>query len=238
MTLKKYLIGYYRLSRIDVILKDFYFPLIIVAVIAAENYSFEIILGCLVSLAILAYAFVVNDCEDYQDDVKDPKKALRNPISAKFLTYSQAVWLLRLTAILSVLVSLLSGSLVPIAIALSGLLAGHLYSWKVIRFKSIPVLDILSHVYALAMVEVLYFLSLPGSEVSLGSYLIFIGVGFFSGGGCFYNQYRDYEVDRKTNITNTAHFLPKEAVKYLSIASYVIGVGLCAAGIVQKVFGF
>ncbi len=236
MKLKKYLIGYYRLSRVDVILKDFYFPLMIVGIIAAWNFTFEIILGLLVNFAILAYAFVVNDCEDYADDAKDPKKALRNPISAKFISYKEAVWLLRLTALLSVLISLVSGSLIPIIIALSGLLAGHLYSWRVVRFKSIPVLDVLSHVYALAMVEVLYFLSLPSSKVTLGSYLIFIGVGFFSAGGCFYNQYRDFEVDQKTNIKNTAHYVSQNTVKYFAIGGYVVGVVLCAFGIAEKAF--
>lgn len=234
----KYIISFWQVSRLKVILKDFYFPLMALATVAIGVVNINVILGYFVNLFILAYAFVINDYEDADDDAKDPKKVMRNPISAGRISKKEGFLLVAITGWVTVGLSFVTLNWISVIIALSGVLVGHLYSWKVIRFKSIPVLDILSHIYALAIVQVLYFISLPDAKVSLGSWLIMIGVGIFSAGGCFYNQYRDYQVDRDTNIKNTASLLPKKIVGILAVVFYVLGVVLCTIGVAERIFEF
>jgi 4-hydroxybenzoate polyprenyltransferase len=237
MNIKKFFIAYYRLSRIDVILKDYFWALTIVSIIAVgfNVKLIDIALATITSLFIQLYAFIVNDCEDAEDDTLDLKKALRNPISAQYITYSQGIKILQITAIVPLLISLLVLGIPSFLIVVSALLVGHLYSWKKVRFKSMPLLDVLSHSYALSMYQVILFMSLKGAQIDISTILIALGAAIFSMGGCFYNQVRDYEVDVKSNLNNTSIFLgSKTKGIYLTVFSYILSISIVAVCIISR----
>jgi 4-hydroxybenzoate polyprenyltransferase len=228
----KYLIATWKLSRAKQILGDFFIPLMLLGIVGGvKELSLNIIFGIIVNAAILFYIFAINDLEDAEDDAKDPKKAKRNPVSSGFITDNEALWILRVLALIAIVFSILSAGFWISVLALSGLLVGHLYSWKRIRLKSVPILDVASHLYMLAVVEVLYFMFLPESVLTTASWFIVFGAGLFSGGGALYNQVRDFEVDQKTKIKNTTALIGKNLSTILTFIFYISGTTLCILGI-------
>ena len=103
-------------------------------------------------------------------------------------------------------------------------LIGYLYSAKPFRFKSRPLIDIISHGFFLAEAEILIFALLPGSQFDVKTLLIAIGVYLFSMGGDLYNELRDWIVDREVGLKNTASILGYNVTRILSYLFYGIGV--------------
>jgi len=234
--LKKLTIGFIRLSRIKVILKDYFWAVTIVSIIAAglNLHLLEYILAIFVTLSVHIYAFIVNDCEDADDDAMDPKKAKRNPISSGFLTYREGILLLQLASFPALIVSYFNAGWKGFALIVLALLAGHLYSWKRVRFKNMPFIDIASHAFALSMFNVIYFMLLPGAVISLGSILIVYGAGFFSAGGALYNQLRDFEVDQKSGLNNTTNVIGYKKSQRLATFLYGLGLILTVIGCIMR----
>lgn len=234
--IKKSLIAFYRLSRINVILHD-YFPYLTIVTIIAVGFKISVLdyfLGIVVSLLVHCYAFIVNDCEDAEDDARDEKKAKRNPISSGFITYKQGILILQLTAIPALIIVFVFQGIPAFLVILSAIITGHLYSWKKLRYKSYPFIDVLSHAYALASFQVLYFMLMPNAEVNIISILAFFAVGLISIGGSLYNQVRDWKVDVAAKLNNTAITIGKNNAQLLSVAFYSIGVSLVSVAIVLR----
>lgn len=233
---KKLLIAYYRLSRIKVIIFDYFWILSIISIVASgfAVLQKDVLIALFVCLLVHVYAFIVNDCEDAEDDAMDEKKAKRNPISSGFITYKQGILLLQLTFVPAIVISFLAHGLPAAIIILSALLAGHFYSWKPIRFKSMPVIDLISHAYALGMFQIIYFMLLPNASAGLPSYAILSGIGLFSMAGSFYNQVRDFDIDVKSNLRNTAITIGKNKAQILSVIFYVAAVLLIISGVALR----
>lgn len=234
----KYLTAFYRLSRINVILKDYFWALTLLSVIAA---GFQIplstlILATLISLSIQAYAFIINDCEDAEDDAMDPKKAERNPVSSGFISNREGILILQLTSFPAAILAYIISGLPGFFLVVLALLAGHLYSWKRVRLKSMPIIDLVSHAFMLAMYAPIYYLLLPGAVITIGSILIIYGLGFFSAGGALYNQLRDYEVDQKSRLNNTTNLLGYNRSRFLAMTFYALGVITIAIGVIERLF--
>ncbi|MEP7103238.1 MAG: UbiA family prenyltransferase [Candidatus Dojkabacteria bacterium] len=238
--IKKFFIAFYRLSRIKVILKDYFIPLTIISIFASgfKVSIFDYVIAILVSLSVHCYSFIVNDCEDAEDDAMDPKKVHRNPISDKFITYKQGLMFLQITSFPTLIIVLVFQSIPASLIILSALLAGHFYSWKTVRFKSYPFIDLLSHCYALGVFQVVYFMLLSNGENSLIGVFSIVGIGLFSMGGALYNQIRDFEVDVKSKLNNTAITIGKGNANMLSILFYSLGVSLIAVAIILRLAKF
>ncbi len=232
--MKKFIIGTIRLTRAKVILRDSLSFLIVLGLIARWKLDVSFVIGIFVITLIFAYAFAVNDIEDADDDAKDPKKKSRNPVSSGYLSNSYAINILRFLAFLSFIASILSAGIYPMIVALSAIFISHLYSWKVVRLKGKYVLDFISHSYFLATAEILYFILLPSSQITLGSFLLLIGVSYISFGGSFYNQFRDYVVDREVNLRNSSSLFTQATVYKISLVFYILGIVICALGIFEK----
>lgn len=179
-------------------------------------------------LAVLAanwlavgFSFMINDVEDARDDAMNPKKALRNPVSAGMLSEKEGTQA-------AFAVALLAGALyltLGFTAALTGWIClgtGYLYSWKRVRLKSVPVLDILSHGFMLAGLQFLaavYAFS-PGRVSGWWTMLIFVSA--VSMYGQMFNEVRDYEGDLKAGVTHTASVIGKRAA--------VVVMGIFLAG--------
>jgi 4-hydroxybenzoate polyprenyltransferase len=151
---------------------------------------------------VVCYAFMINDVEDAEDDAQDPAKVNRNPVSAGILSYRLAYGASYGVAALSAFLFMLLGGL-PMLMGLISLLLSHLYSWKPVRLKAYPVIDLISHCMMLAGLQFLaaYFAFEPKND---GLWLApFVFVTVISLYGQMSNQFRDLENDKAVGLRHT-----------------------------------
>ena len=162
-----------------------------------------------------AFTFMINDVEDAEDDALDAKKQKRNPISAKRISKRTA----QVTTFTVGFMSLIFYSFFDLRVFIYGslgLLLGFLYSYKRIRLKSKPVVDLTSHGIFLALVYFLTAISL-GDTLPSFYHILWLGIPiyFLSVLGDISNEIRDYTVDRKAGLRNTASFINLQHFQHL-----------------------
>jgi 4-hydroxybenzoate polyprenyltransferase len=162
-----------------------------------------------------AFAFMINNVEDAEDDALDKKKVLRNPISVgemKMEVAQLATYVVGLTSL--VLYSLLGFWIFMLGFL--GLSLGFMYSYKRIRLKSRPVVDLVSHGFFMALVFFLTAVNL-GDKLPHLYNLLWLGIPLYlvSVLGDISNEIRDYHIDRKVGIKNTASFINLNRFKHL-----------------------
>lgn len=229
----KHIKNFLRLTRFRVVFLDSFILLSIVGIFASWTFSFSIVFALITNLLILLFAFAINDVEDSEDDALDPAKVDRNPVSSGDIKKSYAYKICATIIVIALLSSFPLGG-TAFVFTMTGLFVGFLYSWKMVRLKSYPVLDVVSHAFALASVQIIIFGSLSNYKLDKTFLAILVGVFFVSVGGSFYNQYRDYEVDRKVRLKNTASLMKKGMVLKLSYLFYTCGIILCLIGVTGR----
>jgi 4-hydroxybenzoate polyprenyltransferase len=160
-----------------------------------------------------AFAFMINDVADAEDDALDAKKRLRNPVSCGRISKNTAQLATFIVGFFSLSLYLLFNTIIFL-FGLSGIVIGFLYSYRKIRLKSKPFVDFSSHGYFMGLV---YFLT----AVNLGAHLpqvrilLWLGVPIYlvSVLGSISNQIRDYSIDRKVGLKNSAKFINFQKIK-------------------------
>lgn len=171
----------------------------------------------------VGFAFMINDVEDAPDDARDPAKAQRNPISAGILSARTGrVWSYRVAGMAAILFATLGPG--PLAAGSACLLLGFLYSWRPIRLKAIPIIDLLSHAAMLAGLQFLaaYWIfadAAPGRWVFPALMIL-----AFSLYGQLFNELRDLEGDLQAGVTHTASYLGPGATHWLMLVWLAIGI--------------
>ena len=212
-----------------------YVPFVIPATLAGVNLALARAgtapdLRLLAALAannlMVAYAFMINDIEDAPDDARDPARAARNPVTCGEISPGMA-WLSSLAvAALALLLYALCG---PLALIVGGfgLVLSHLYSWKPVRLKAWPALDVVSHALSISAL-----LALAGYVVyhpDPGPAWLVIGAAFLgSAYGQLYNQLRDYDMDKAAGLHNTVVMAGPRVTQFLMYGA-VGGAILCGA---------
>jgi 4-hydroxybenzoate polyprenyltransferase len=151
----------------------------------------------------VGFAFMFNDIEDAADDALDPNKVNRNPVSAGLISSS---WAYRVTFCVALIAGVLYFflGLIPFALGMACLVLGVLYSWKKIRLKRYPVLDLISHVLMLAGLQLLCAFTIFSPITATRWIAPFIVVVSISMYGELFNEVRDLEGDRKAGLKHTA----------------------------------
>ncbi|NDJ86692.1 MAG: prenyltransferase [Chloroflexi bacterium] len=186
------------------------------------------------NLGAVAYAFMINDIEDADDDIQDRERGQRNPVAMNEISRS-AAWLASIgVAVIAAFAYAVAGW-VPFILGVITLILAHLYSWKPVRLKARPLVDILSH--ALFLSTLLFLVAYYIYADELGSlWILALGTFLISANGQLYNQVRDYEADRLAGLHNTASILGKRVTDWLETGS-VVGAGVCLLiAIFQGVF--
>jgi len=180
------------------------------------------------SLAVMC-AFMVNDAEDAADDARDPQRAARNPVVTGRMPYRRA-WV----------ASLASGGIAwglyavinpyTWGIGSTTLALAYLYSWRSVRLKAYPLVDVVSHALMLSTLLLLagYFAydAAPGA-----AWWVALGVGCVSAYGQLYNQLRDYEMDQAAGLHNTAAIVGPATTRRLMYSALVAAAGCGLAAI-------
>jgi len=221
--MRKQINGYIRLARCTE-----YFCFVIITTLlgaAASNGVFGWQLaGVLVAnwLAV-AFAFMINDVEDAPDDALTPHKLKRNPVSCADLTPRSAKIASFIVAALATLTYALLGFW-PFVIGAICLLLGFLYSWRPVRFKNKPFLDLASHGLMLAGLQFLaaYFTFQPSPlNRWIYPFLFIVAISLY---GELFNELRDLEGDAKAGLTHTASLLGPRIAFWLMMSLLALGV--------------
>ena len=186
------------------------------------------------NIVAVTCGFMINDIEDAPDDARDPERALRNPISAGAISVRFGYTMYYALSIIAIMLYGMVGPRI-LVIASVMMIFSHLYSWRPVRLKAFPIVDILSHSVLLGG-----FLILSGylvySPIPGNAWWVIASATFGSLYGQFYNQIRDYELDKEAGLLNTTILIGKnttQRIMYLSIALTVICL---AIAIVVEVF--
>lgn len=180
----------------------------------------------LANILAVTFAFMVNDVADAPDDARDPLRAARNAVSSGALT-ARAAWLV---AVVVGVLALALYALLPGPALLTGattLCLGFLYSWRRVRLKAWPVLDVIAHALMLSalltLAGYLAFDAAPGRV-----WWVILMTGLISAYGQLYNQVRDADQDRIAGLRNTTCLLGIGRARALMIVCLGAAGGLLA----------
>jgi 4-hydroxybenzoate polyprenyltransferase len=150
----------------------------------------------------VAYAFMINDIEDAQDDARDPDRAQRNPISSGALSQTSS-YVACVVVVLAALGLYAQGGLHVLLIGIATLVTSHLYSWRPVRLKAWPITDVTSHSLMLGGLLFLSGCFLYAAHIPATTWFIFGAVMLASISGQLHYQIRDYVLDRQAGLYNT-----------------------------------
>ena len=197
------------------------FPLIFL-ISPAYILSHRTIIVFFANLCLTAFGYMFNDAEDAEDDYHDLEKRMRNPISSGHISRGQSYFFSFFILAAGVLPLLLVNTSVFILGVVFGLV-GFLYSWRPLRLKSKPYLDLISHMIFLGFLQFLItYLAFRPLDLSVVPFLMIVIP--FSMMNEIIHELKDYEIDESTNITNTVQRLERLDIRKLLIALTAISV--------------
>ena len=202
------------------------FPLIFF-ISPADLFSYRTVIIFLANLCLTAFGYMFNDLEDAEDDYHDVEKRIRNPIASGEITRRQS-YLFNLFLLSVGLLLLLSISPFVFLLGIIYALVGFVYSWKSLRLKSRPILDLGSHVLFLGVLQFLTtYAAFRPLDLSIAPFLmIIVPISVMNE---ILHELQDYEVDRDTEITNTVQRFERSDIKrflFALLGLVVVGFSL------------
>jgi 4-hydroxybenzoate polyprenyltransferase len=186
--------------------------------------SWKLAIVMVANWLVVAFAFMINDIEDAADDAMNPSKVERNPISAGMISIRVA-WLVTVAVGIASMVFYAGLGFYPFVAGSASLAISFLYSWRQIRLKTVPFLDMLSHGLMLAGLQFLAaYLCFEPSQLShwLYPFLLIVAISMY---GVLFNQLRDLEWDRRAGLKHTAATLGPGISFRLMMSFGFIGLG-------------
>jgi len=180
-------------------------PFMIWLISPAELFTLKALLVLIANMCLTAFTFSFNDIEDAEDDSHDIVKREKNVIANGLLERRWA-YLICTSLLLIGLAALhiVDSQLTMMASIFS--LNSFFYSWKKVRFKSIPFIDLLSHALAIGIQQLV--ITYSAFKPIDSGILPYVGlVSSFSLATQLSQELRDYRVDEMTNIKTTAQLL-------------------------------
>lgn len=195
----------------------------LVFLISPQNlFSSKTVIVFFANLFLTAFVYAFNDVEDAADDRHILEKRKRNPVSNGDLTKTQGYLISFLLLLIGLFLLLIISPLV-FFFGLALAFVGFFYSWKPVRFKSIPVVDLISHVICLGVLQFfIIYLTFRSYDLFLIPFLMIIIPSSLMV-EIFYES-RDFNVDKKTGIRNTIQKLGRFNINKLLIPLSVIAI--------------
>jgi 4-hydroxybenzoate polyprenyltransferase len=167
------------------------------------------------NLFITAFGYAFNDIEDADDDYHDIKKMKRNPIASKELSKKNSFFF-SILLMSTGLILLYYINRTVFFLGIINVLIGFFYSWKPIRLKSKPFMDLISHVLFLGALQfsIIYLALRPLDLHIIPLLTITISVSMMNE---IFHEILDYELDKKTQINNTIQNLKRTNIKKILI---------------------
>jgi 4-hydroxybenzoate polyprenyltransferase len=207
-------------------------PLTLVpAVIYRSDFSWKWVVLFVAHFLTFVYAFMINEVEDAEDDRKNKNRELVNPIALGRMSYTSGWWSCQLVAILAIVFYAGLGKtayLIGAAIVSLSLF----YSWKKVRLKAWPIMDIVSHTLVLGGLQFVISMLVIGKSSFVGWVLALIII-IVSAHGQLHNQLRDFAADKKAGIKNTTWCVGGKRARLLKQFCLLV-VAALALGIVLE----
>ncbi len=178
---------------------------ILPAVLGGGQLDWRLVVLFGANMASTAFAFMINEVEDAEDDKRDKKRKLTNPVALGMMSERLGWWTSLAVGVASMgLYALLGGWVYLVGVVNFWLALG--YSWRKVRFKSKPVVDLVSHGLTLGGLQYMAGFGVYGGAWSL-MVLVFMVVAIVSMAGQLYNQIRDFEADRVACLNNSVRIM-------------------------------
>jgi 4-hydroxybenzoate polyprenyltransferase len=214
-----------RLTRIRAYLLTLFSIIPLIFLISPQNlFSLRTALVFLANLCLTAFIYAFNDLEDAADDFNISEKRKRNPIANSDLTRTQGCLISSLLLLIGLLLLLIISPLV-FFLGLVLAFAGFLYSWKPVRFKSMPFIDLISHVICLGVLQffITYLTFRSFDPFAIPFLMIIIPFSLMIE---ILFELRDFNIDKETNIRNTIQRLERfDLEKLLFALSIIAAIG-------------
>lgn len=215
--------GIWRLTRFPEFVSFVVITTLLGAAAANGTFGWPLVIVLCANLLAVGFAFMINDVEDAPDDALTPEKAQRNPISAGDLSPQAGRRLSFLAAGLAAVLYALLG-LGPFLAGMATLVIAYLYSWRRIRLKAMPIVDMLSHAAMLAGLQfAAAYLVFEGDETWRWVFPLSMALAISLYGELF-NELRDFEGDAQAGLNHTASFIGPRAARGLMMACLAVGV--------------
>lgn len=185
----------------------------ITILIAGGEINTRLIALLIANFLAMSYPFMFNDIEDAPDDAEDPKKKKRNPICNGSLLRNEGLFVVNTIFIITILlffyISYTINSWYVFIIGTITMIVSFFYSWRKVRLKAIPIVDVITHMFMLAGSIFLTSYFAYAQTLTLDALIVLIAVMFVSGYGQMDNEIRDFIVDSKTKVKTTATVIGK-----------------------------
>jgi len=178
--------------------------------VSGAEIDWRLLLVLVANWLAVGFSFMINDVEDAPDDALNPAKLNRNPVSAGHVSLPVAYAASFAVALLAGVAYFFLGP-IPFWLGIACLAIGLLYSWRVVRLKRIPVIDLISHGMLLAGLQLLcaYFAFAPnGGGDWIAPFVFVVSISLY---GELFNEVRDLEGDLKAGVTHTAAIIGERA---------------------------
>ena len=186
-------------------------------------FGWQWLVALLANWTAVGFAFMINDVEDADDDALNPAKINRNPISCQMISPRVGYVASYATAVISAALYFLLGT-IPFIIGLISLLIGFLYSWRRVRIKSMPFVDLLVHCMMLAGFQFLPAYFAYTSSINSQFWWPFLAITSISMYGELFNELRDLDGDLKAGVKHTAAVLGERKSKRLANVLLIVGI--------------
>lgn len=171
----------------------------------------------------LAFAFAINETEDAQDDFNDEARQLPNLIGNGQVSYPISFNFSLVLALLALGLYATLGFW-PYLYGAASIVLGFAYSFRRIRLKAWPIVDIASHSLMLGGLQFWVGASLYGLTGTL-PVVIFAVICLFSAHGQLFNQLRDLTADKNAGLRNTTILLGRQ-VALLVKKAILVAIGV------------
>ncbi len=192
-----------------------YFLFCLFGFLLAKGFNFpliDILIFWILIFLGAGFAFSINECFDQNEDKFNFTK--ENPILLKEVDSKKALSFSLFLAFLALIISFFYRIDIFLFCLFSFLLI-FFYSSPPIRFKSRPILDLISHgLFGGSLLVIFPFLFFK-TKINYFHYFIFSLVFFISVILELRNEYEDYESDKLGKVKTTCYFLGKERTKKL-----------------------
>lgn len=197
----KFLNAVFQLSRIWEYYGSVVFVTCLGLALSQVESPSQIAAALLANFLAVAFSFMFNDIEDADDDALDLHKVKRNPVAASLMKPKTAYFICILTVASSVALYSFLG-LLPLTFGVVSLILSFCYSWKPIRLKSKPVIDVVAHGLQLGTMQFLAAVSIKSAPLYLVAWLSIL-IFVLSAIADINNEVRDYQTDQAAGLHNT-----------------------------------
>lgn len=220
--------GIIALSRILEVF-DFTLALTLLGVLFSQGWlGTRLIAVLFANFLAMTYAFMINDVEDAEEDSQNPKKKKRNPLCNGSLTRQEGLLVSNITLVISFLlylyIAIQTGFTLVLILGIITLAVSFLYSWRKVRLKAIPIVDVITHMFMLSgsiFLTSYYSYSPTLTTIPL---IAFVSMILISAYGQLENEVRDFDTDKKTGIKTFATIVGIQAARFIRNAFLFIAI--------------